>query len=61
MLVFPVPMPKSSNTRVEERKAEVRMIREFADKLIREGKAREFLVENGFVKRTGGLTKRYGG
>ena len=60
MLDFCVPKPKSSNTRSEERKAEVRMIREFADKLIREGKAKEFLVENGFVKQTGGLTKRYG-
>jgi hypothetical protein len=35
--------------------------RDFADKLIREGKAKEFLVEHGFVKQTGGLTKRYGG
>ena len=61
MLDFHVAMPKPSNTRDEERKAEIRIIREFVDKLIREGKAREFLVENGFVKQTGGLTKRYGG
>lgn len=61
MLGFFMPKPKSSNTRNEERKAEIRIIREFADRLIREGKAKEFLVENGFVKQTGGLTKRYGG
>jgi hypothetical protein len=61
MLDSHVPTSKPSNTRNEERKAEIRIIREFAEKLIREGKAREFLVENGFVKQTGGLTKRYGG
>ncbi len=37
------------------------MIRDFADKLIKDGKAKEFLVEHGFVKPNGGLTKRYGG
>ena len=51
----------SKNPRHEERKAEIRIVREFADKLIREGKAKEFLVEHGFVRQTGGLTKRYGG
>lgn len=61
MHVFPVPTPKSSNTRNEERKVELRIIREFADKLIREGKAKEFLVEHGFHTRAGKLTKRYGG
>jgi|LakMenEpi03Aug12_release.lakeMendotaPanAssembly.Ray.scaffolds.fasta_scaffold3488040_1 hypothetical protein len=51
----------TKNPRHEERKAELRIIRGFADKLIREGRAKEFLVEHGFVKQTGGLTKRYGG
>jgi hypothetical protein len=61
MLVFPVPTSKTSNPRNEERKAELRIIREFADKLIREGKAKDFLVEHGFHTRGGKLTKRYGG
>lgn len=52
---------KRSYTRNEERKAEIRIIRDFVDKLISEGKAKAFLVEHGFVKQTGGLTKRYGG
>lgn len=60
-LVSPVPKEKSNNPRSEERKAEIRIVREFADKLIREGKAREFLVEHGFHTPGGKLTKRYGG
>jgi hypothetical protein len=56
-----VPKEKANNPRNDDRKAEIRIIRDFADKLIREGRAKEFLVEHGFVKRTGGLTKRYGG
>lgn len=55
------PKEKSNNPRNEDRKAEIRIIRDFEDKLIREGKAKEFLVEHGFVKQTGGLTKSYGG
>ncbi len=58
---FPVSKEKSNNPRNDDRKAELRIIRDFADTLIREGKAKEFLVEHGFVKQTGGLTKRYGG
>ncbi len=60
---FPSAVPKEiiKNPRTEDRKAELRIIRDFADKLIREGKAKEFLVEHGFVKQNGGLTKRYGG
>lgn len=56
-------MPKKArkNPRHEERKAEIQIVRDFADKLIREGRAKEFLVEHGFVKQNGGLTKRYGG
>jgi hypothetical protein len=51
----------TKNPRHEERKAELRIIRDFADKLIRDGKAREFLVEHGFHTPSGKLTKRYGG
>jgi len=58
---FVVSKKLTKNPRHEERKAELRIIRGFADKLIREGRAKEFLVEHGFVKQTGGLTKRYGG
>jgi hypothetical protein len=61
VLFFPVFKEKSNNPRNDDRKAELRIIRDFADTLIREGKAKEFLVEHGFVKQTGGLTKRYGG
>lgn len=43
------------------RKEEERIIRDFAAKLIKSGKAEEFLIEHGFVRKTGGLTKRYGG
>ncbi len=56
-----MPKEKLNNPRSEERKAELRIIREFADKLIREGKAKEFLVEHGFHTPGGKLTKRYGG
>jgi hypothetical protein len=56
-----VPKEKRSNPRNDDRKAEIRIIRDFAGKLIREGKAKEFLVQHGFVKHSGGLTKRYGG
>jgi hypothetical protein len=56
-----VPKQSTKNPRHEERKAEIQIIRDFADKLIREGRAKEFLVEHGFVKQNGGLTKRYGG
>ncbi len=59
--VFPVPKTKSTNQRSEDRKQEARMIRDFADKLIREGKAKDFLVEHGFHTPGGKLTKRYGG
>lgn len=58
---LPVSKEKSNNPRNDDRKAEIRIIHDFVDKLIREGKAKEFLVEHGFVKQTGGLTKRYGG
>lgn len=60
---FPWVVPKETvkNPRTEERKAELRVIRDFADKLIREGRAREFLVEHGFHTPSGKLTKRYGG
>ena len=61
MLPFLVAKETTKSFRNEERKAELRMMREFPDKLIREGKAREFLVKHGFVKPSGGLTKRYGG
>lgn len=56
-----VPKVKSNNLRNVDRKAEIQIIRDFADRLIREGKAKEFLVQHGFVKQSGGLTKRYGG
>jgi hypothetical protein len=56
-----VPKTKSTNQRSEDRKQEARMIRDFADKLIREGKAKDFLVEHGFHTPSGKLTKRYGG
>lgn len=56
-----VPKKLTKNPRHEERKAELRIIRGFADKLIREGRAREFLVEHGFHTPSGKLTKRYGG
>lgn len=56
-----VPKEKSSNPRNDDRKAEIRIIRDFADKLIREGKAKEFLVQHGFHTPGGKLTKRYGG
>ena len=58
---FAVPKEKPNNPRNDDRKAEIRIIRDFADKLIREGKAREFLVEHGFHTPGGKLTKRYGG
>lgn len=58
---FRVSKKSTKNPRHEERKAEIQIIRDFADKLIREGRAKEFLVEHGFVKQNGGLTKRYGG
>lgn len=61
MLACCVPKPKPSSNRNEERKAEVRVIREFADQLIRDGKAKEFLVKHGFHTPSGKLTKRYGG
>jgi hypothetical protein len=51
----------TKNPRHEERKAELRIIRGFADKLIREGRAKDFLVEHGFHTPDGKLTKRYGG
>ena len=57
----PVPKAKSKNPRSDDRKAEIRIIRDLADKLIREGKAKEFLVEHGFHTAGGKLTKRYGG
>ncbi|MCH7224540.1 hypothetical protein [Haloferula sp. A504] len=44
-----------------DRKAEAEAIRLFAARLIEEGKAREFLVEHGFLTPTGRLPKRYGG
>lgn len=61
VLCFAVPKEKSRNPRNEDRKAEIRIIRDFADKLIREGKAKDFLVEHGFHTPGGKLTKRYGG
>jgi len=51
----------TKNPRHEERKTELRIIRGFADKLIREGRAKEFLIEHGFHTPGGKLTKRYGG
>ncbi len=48
-----VPKVKSNNLRNVDRKAEIQIIRDFADKLIREGKAMEFLVQHGFVKQSG--------
>lgn len=56
-----MPKERSKNPRTEDRKAELRIIRGFADKLIREGRAKEFLVEHGFHTPDGKLTKRYGG
>jgi hypothetical protein len=56
-----VPRKNSTTTRNADRKAEIQAIREFAEKLIRDGKAKQFLVDHGFVKQSGGLTKRYGG
>ena len=56
-----VSKEKSSNSRNDDRKAEIRIIRDFADKLIREGKAKEFLIQHGFHTPGGKLTKRYGG
>jgi len=56
-----VAKEKSNNSRSDDRKAEARKITAFVGRLIQEGKAKEFLVEHGFVKQTGGLTKRYGG
>jgi hypothetical protein len=57
----PVAKKLTKNPRHEERKAELRIIRGFADKLIREGRAKDFLVEHGFHTPDGKLTKRYGG
>ncbi len=52
---------KSNPNGNARRKEETRMIRDFIGTLVKEGKAKEFLVEHGFVKESGGLTKRYGG
>lgn len=42
-------------------KEEARMMSEFVDQMIKRGEARQFLVKNGFITKTGKLTKRYGG
>jgi hypothetical protein len=44
-----------------DRKAEAEAIRLFVGRLIEEGKAKEFLVEHGFLTPGGRLPKRYGG
>lgn len=56
-----VSKEKPKNPRNDDRKAEARKINEFVGRLIEEGKAKEFLVEHGFVTPAGRLTKRYGG
>jgi hypothetical protein len=56
-----MPKTDSSPNKNAQRKEESRIIRDFIGTLIKDGKAKEFLVEHGFAKKSGGLTKRYGG
>ena len=57
----PMAKTKSNPNGNVRRREETRMIRDFVGTLVKDGKAKEFLVEHGFVKKSGGLTKRYGG
>ena len=59
--VVSVAKTKTNLSQNEKRMKESRMFRQFVEELIKDGKAKEFLVEHGFVKPNGGLTKRYGG
>ena len=51
----------SRKSKEPDLKEEGRILRQFVEQLIERGEAREFLVKNGFVTKSGKLTKRYGG
>ena len=57
----PVAKTKEQKHPENDRKAEAEAIRLFVSRLIEEGKAKEFLVEHGFLTPAGRLPKRYGG
>lgn len=52
---------KEKNRPQNDRKAEAEAIRLFVARLIEQGKAKDFLVDHGFLTPTGRLPKRYGG
>lgn len=52
---------KEKNRQQNDRKAEAESIQLFAARLIEQGKAKDFLVDHGFLTPTGRLPKRYGG
>jgi hypothetical protein len=51
----------SYNGRKPDLRAEAVVIRDLVDSVIKEGKAKAFLIDHGFATKGGRLAKRYGG
>jgi len=56
-------MPKTvkPQPRTPDHQSEMLKVREYVDRMIQRGEAKEFLVKHGFVTPSGKLTKRNGG
>ena len=60
-LILAMPKTVKPQPRTPDHQSEMLKVREYVDRMIQRGEAKEFLVKHGFVTPSGKLTKRYGG